>query len=59
MEEGEEVGINHFECSIDGSSFAAYTSPAQFDIQQTVLISRDHVEDNSEIRSISFVICGM
>jgi hypothetical protein len=29
VEEGEDVGINHFECSIDGSSFSTCASPMQ------------------------------
>jgi hypothetical protein len=31
IEEGEEVGIDHLECSIDGSSFSNCTSPVQYD----------------------------
>jgi hypothetical protein len=31
IEEGEEIGINHFECSIDGSSFSTCSSPVQYD----------------------------
>jgi hypothetical protein len=48
MEEGEEVGINHFECSIDGSSFATCTSPVQFDsLANGTHILEILTEDNS------------
>ncbi len=48
MEEGEEVGINHFECSIDGSSFATCTSPVQYDsLANGTHIFEILTEDNS------------
>jgi hypothetical protein len=48
IEEGEEIGINHFECSIDGSSFTTCTSPSQFEnLAKGTHIFEVRAEDNS------------
>ncbi|HEX6377789.1 MAG TPA: hypothetical protein VFZ60_01755, partial [Nitrososphaeraceae archaeon] len=48
IEEGEEVGINHFECSLDGSSFSTCTSPVQYDnISNGSHIVEIRTEDNA------------
>ena len=48
IEEGEEVGINHFECSLDGSSFSTCTSPIQYDnISNGRHIVEIRTEDNA------------
>jgi hypothetical protein len=48
IEEGEEVGINHFECSVDGSSFSTCTSPVQYDnISNGSHIVEIRTEDNA------------
>jgi hypothetical protein len=48
IEEGEEVGINHFECSVDGSSFSNCTSPVQYDnISTGSHIVEIRTEDNA------------
>jgi hypothetical protein len=45
IEEGEEVGINRFECSVDGSSFSTCISPVQYD---NLSIGRHIVEIRTE-----------
>jgi len=48
IEEGEEIGINHFECSIDRSSFTTCTSPSQFEnLAKGTHIFEVRAEDNS------------